>query len=224
MRALRIRFKKTGRAKYISHLDVNRLMSRAVRRAGIPIWYTEGFNPHPYLGFPLPLSLGQESDVEIMDIKVEDGCTNEEITERLNAVMPEGVEITEVYDPFCDIHEIDTARYEIAAECEDEDTARTLTDEISALVDSGEIISEKTGKKGRQKVVKQINLCEFIRDFFASAEKNTINIGVTLPAGERININPSLLTAAFSSLKKAENLLFSIKRTQIFTKDGSIFR
>ena len=49
MREVRLRFSKTGRLKYISHLDINRAMSRALKRAGIPLWYTEGFNPHPYM-------------------------------------------------------------------------------------------------------------------------------------------------------------------------------
>ena len=50
-------FEKKGRAKYISHLDLNRFMMRAFRRSGLPIWYTEGFNPHPYATFALALSL-----------------------------------------------------------------------------------------------------------------------------------------------------------------------
>ena len=61
MQNIRIFFEKRGRVKYISHLDLMRAMSRAVRRAALPIWYTEGFNPKPYLSFPLPLPLGQEA-------------------------------------------------------------------------------------------------------------------------------------------------------------------
>ena len=51
MQCVRIWFRKTGRVKYVSHLDIMRCMTRAVRRAQIPLWYTEGFNPHPYLNF-----------------------------------------------------------------------------------------------------------------------------------------------------------------------------
>ena len=56
MQPIRIFFKKEGRAKYISHLDLNRVMQRALRRACIPVWRTRGFNPHPYIAFGLPLS------------------------------------------------------------------------------------------------------------------------------------------------------------------------
>ena len=70
MKEIRIRFKKTGRAKFISHLDLTRTMIRAVRRAGIPVWYTEGFNRHPYVTFAAPLSLGFEGLNECMDTRL----------------------------------------------------------------------------------------------------------------------------------------------------------
>ena len=63
----RVFYTKTGRAKYISHLDVTRCFQRALQRAGLSVWYTEGFNPHSYLTFTLPLSLGYESLCESMD-------------------------------------------------------------------------------------------------------------------------------------------------------------
>ena len=64
----RLTFAKKGRARYISHLDLMRAMQRAIKRAGVPIWYTQGFNPHSYLMFPLALPLGTESEVEVLDI------------------------------------------------------------------------------------------------------------------------------------------------------------
>ena len=79
MREVRLRFSKTGRLKYISHLDINRAMSRALKRAGIPLWYTEGFNPHPYMSFSLPLSLGVESLCESVDLRITGEITNKEI-------------------------------------------------------------------------------------------------------------------------------------------------
>ena len=78
MRNIRIFFSKRDRAKYISHLDMTRLFQRAVRRTGITMWYTEGFHPHLYMTFALPLSLGQESLREMMNFKVEPDMTPEE--------------------------------------------------------------------------------------------------------------------------------------------------
>ena len=70
MREVRLKFSKTGQAKYISHLDTNRVFSRAFSRAKINLWYTEGFNPRPYMSFSLPLSLGVESLCENVDIRI----------------------------------------------------------------------------------------------------------------------------------------------------------
>ena len=64
---LRVKFSKTGRLAYISHLDLVRTMNKIVVRAKLPLWYTEGFNPKPKMVFSVPLSTGTESDVEFME-------------------------------------------------------------------------------------------------------------------------------------------------------------
>ena len=98
MRCVRIWFAKEGKVKYISHLDVMRCMSRAVRRARLPLWYTEGFNPHPYMMFALPLSLGFSSQCESMDIRIEGEMTDADIAGRMRDVMPEGLRLLSVRD------------------------------------------------------------------------------------------------------------------------------
>ena len=100
MREVRLRFAKTGRLKYISHLDINRAMARALKRAEIPLWYTEGFNPHPYMNFSLPLSLGVESLCESVDIRLIDNISCSEIKDRMNKVLPTDLKIIDVYDDF----------------------------------------------------------------------------------------------------------------------------
>lgn len=123
MREVRLRFSKTGRLKYISHLDINRAMSRALKRAGIPLWYTEGFNPHPYMSFSLPLSLGVESLCESVDLRITGEITNKEIKDRLNSVLPEDLKIIDVYDDFRDNSEIVYSDYVYKFEFADNDLA-----------------------------------------------------------------------------------------------------
>ena len=123
MREVRLRFSKTGRLKYISHLDINRAMSRALKRAGIPLWYTEGFNPHPYMSFSLPLSLGVESLCENVDLRITGEITNKEIKDRLNSVLPEDLKIVDVYDDFRDNSEIVYSDYVYKFEFADNDLA-----------------------------------------------------------------------------------------------------
>jgi len=91
MTKCRIRFEKTGRAKYISHLDLMRTFQHAFIRSGIKIKHTEGFNPHPYISMALPLQLGCESICEVLDIQIEDDMSQRTLPEKLNPWLPEGI-------------------------------------------------------------------------------------------------------------------------------------
>ena len=159
MREVRLRFSKTGRLKYISHLDINRAMSRALKRAGIPLWYTEGFNPHPYMSFSLPLSLGVESLCESVDLRITGEITNKEIKDRLNSVLPEDLKIIDVYDDFRDNSEIVYSDYVYKFEFADNDLA---LEKIKNVLSSDEILALKKGKQGRKRVMKETNIKSFI--------------------------------------------------------------
>ena len=79
---VRMSFEKTGMAKFISHLDTVRCITRAMKRACVPIWFTEGFNPHAFLTFAMPLSLGFESYCETVDFRLMEEVDLEELKER----------------------------------------------------------------------------------------------------------------------------------------------
>ena len=99
MDKMRLRFEKTGRAIYISHLDMMRTMQRVFARAGLEMKYSEGFNPHPQISIALPLSVGTGSLCEIMDFRLTSDTELETLPERMNAVMPEGIRVIEAYEP-----------------------------------------------------------------------------------------------------------------------------
>ena len=162
MREVRLRFSKTGRLKYISHLDINRAMSRAFKRAEIPLWYTEGFNPHPYMSFSLPLSLGVESLCESVDIRLIDSIDNADIKSRMNAVLPSDLKIVDVYDNFRDNSEIVYSDYVYKFQFADNEEA---LGKISDLLSGEEITALKKGKQGRRKVLKETNIKPFIDRF-----------------------------------------------------------
>jgi radical SAM-linked protein len=92
----RFKFIKEGSSKYLSHLDVMSLMIRALRRAGIALKYTEGFNQRPKLGFGPPAPLGIESRAEYCDITVVEDITGEEFAHRTNESLIEGIRISDV--------------------------------------------------------------------------------------------------------------------------------
>ena len=104
MDKLRLRFEKTGRAVYISHLDLMATMQRAFSRAGLELKYSEGFNPHPLISILLPLSVGTASICELMDFRLRETpdfqVTREllqTLPERLTAALPEGIRVLEAY-------------------------------------------------------------------------------------------------------------------------------
>lgn len=97
MDKLRLRFEKTGKAIWISHLDLMRVMQRAFLRAGCRMKYSEGFNPHPILSVCLPLSVGAASRCELMDFRLDEAPDLAALPARLTAAMPEGIRVLEVY-------------------------------------------------------------------------------------------------------------------------------
>lgn len=99
MDKLRLRFQKTGKAVYISHLDLMRVVQRIFLRAGTPIKYSEGFNPHALISICLPLSVGMASECELMDFRVTREVDLAALPETLNAVSPEGVRFLAAYEP-----------------------------------------------------------------------------------------------------------------------------
>ncbi len=216
MREVRVRFSKTGQAKYISHLDINRVFSRALVRAKINLWFTEGFNPHPYMSFSLPLSLGVESLCESVDIRIMDAITNSEIKDRLNAVLPSGIRVVDVYDDFMDCHNIGYSDYVYKFEFRDNEKA---LEKIKAVLNADEIMALKKGKQGKKRVFKETDIKKFIVKHNVSLRDETIVLNVRLLAGPDKNLNPSLL---FDTIIRLVNMDFewkSIARIHLLTKD-----
>lgn len=224
MRSVRINFSKTGRAIYISHLDVNRMMTRAVRRARLPMWYTEGFNPHPYIAFALPLSLGQSSDCEFMDIRIEGDMTDEEIKTRLSENLPDGFKIISVGAPVCDPKEIEKAQYFVKIIFASESDARLFCEKAEELLAGDEILAEKSGKKGHRKVMKQVNLIEYIYETKITSAECAVNLQCVLAAGNTNNLNPALLVETIEKSAAVKHCQMNIMRKKLITSKGKTFK
>ena len=92
---VRLRFAKTGAMRFLSHLELITVFTRAVSRAGVPILFSQGFHPHPKFSFATATSVGIESMAEYMDMFVAAGCGADEVLARLNKVLPDGMRILE---------------------------------------------------------------------------------------------------------------------------------
>lgn len=192
MKSVRIWYRKEGIAKYMSHLDLVRVMGRVFHRAGIPLWYTEGFNPHPFMTFALPLSLGTVGLRESMDIKLEQGISKEAILEKMNPCMPEGITVFDVTEPVMKPGAIAFGQYRVDLCCEGT-SPEMLLEAVRGQLEKKELIIEKRSKKG----AKLFDLKPAIQKAEFSLEKDGVLLETILPAGNTLNVNPSLLVEAF---------------------------
>jgi len=90
---IRVKYAKTGRLRFLSHLDLMTLFHRAAVRAGLPIAYSHGFNPHPKISFGPALSVGIESEAEYLDMETDPFIDLQQITKNLNTTLPLGIRI-----------------------------------------------------------------------------------------------------------------------------------
>ena len=217
MQRVRAIFEKKGRAMYISHLDLNRCMLRTFRRSRLPIWYTEGFNPHPYYSFALALSLGFESSCEILDFNItDDNMSMEEIRDKLNAVMPEGMSIVSVAEQKLKITAIAKAEYSFSLVSDD---VQGLYDAVQQLLAQPEINIEKKTKKG----IKTVDIKPDMEVLSCEKTDDSVDMRMYLPAGTQTNYNPTLFIEA---LRRTTEIPFepaNIRRTAILCADNTVF-
>lgn len=216
---LRLKLSKTGKAVYISHLDLMRTMQRAFLRSDIPLKYSEGFNPHAQISFALPLSLGIASECELMDFKLKSFMALPEIVFRLNRTLPEGIKVLEVYEQenkFKNIKWIDVNgifEYDNVSPSE-------IIDDITDFFAQDSIVIEKKTKSG----IGPMDIAPAIHSICFDCSERLIFLEATLSAQEP-TMNPENLVSALKQLKA--NLapdFASFTRKEIYDADMTVFK
>lgn len=204
-------YAKYGEAKYISHLDLIRMFSRSFKRAGIPLTYSEGFNPHPKMAIGLPLSVGLTSECEYMDAEVERPLKREDIDE-LNKRLPIGLTINgaaERIPGMKKLADIRWAEYKVTIDC-------TVTPEqIEAFMARPDVIVEKKTKRK----VEDTDILPDITSLSADGECLTM----VLSAGPAANVKPELVLSAMEQYIegfKVED--YEIHRSKILADNGNL--
>lgn len=186
---VRIKFSKTGDLMYISHLDLSRTMQRIMLRAGIDIWYSEGFNPQPKIVFAVPLPVGVESECELMDIKINSPMPPNEIKERIQSNFPLEMKVLDVYEPTQKFKNIGYIDYTIRLYVNS--SKNGLCEKIEELFKKECNITKKT-KSGE----KEINISDYINFVKAVDKKDCIEINAILCADSERYLNPELFIEA----------------------------
>lgn len=217
-RPLRVRFRKTGDLQYISHLDLQRTFARVLVRAGLPLWYTKGFNPHIKMVFGLPLSVGTESECEFLDIRIEREMSEEEIMRRLNGEVTEEMAITAVYRPTRKFTDIAFAEYVYTVEAPG---VAGACDRVRDLFDGRSLTVLKRSKSGE----KETDIRPLIRRISVENAGGALTLSAVLSAGEGGYLNPEYLITV---LREQAGLLtgdpltehYRILRRRVLLSDG----
>ncbi|SDN36373.1 radical SAM-linked protein [Acetanaerobacterium elongatum] len=209
---VRIRFSKLGRAAYISHLDMMRCMQRALKRSKIPVWYTQGFNPHMYVTFAMPLSLGFESVYETMDFKLTEELAMPSLIKRLNEALPPEIRVLQAAEPQKKFEDIAFSEYQLTVHGTQPDNFLPLWE---AFIAQPEIMSQKKTKKG----FKEVNLKDYIGEASASKQEGNVVIALRLTAGVNEGLNPSLLIKAFQQQNPSSFSHITVLRTILLDKE-----
>ncbi len=203
-------FYKVGSLQYISHLDLMRTMTRNITRAGIPAWYSQGFNPRLKITFAMPLSIGTQSECEFFDIRLTEPMSIEEIKARINATLTGEMQITDVYPAERKFTEIAFAEYEIRIISGNvtPDTA----EELKKLYTSPLVLTKRS-KSGD----KEVDISPYIDLRYCEYEDGGITIRALLSADSANYLNPEYLI-------KAADMKLGIKFDDPFTEYYTITR
>jgi radical SAM-linked protein len=219
---VRVKYSKTPEGRFLSHLDQVRTMERIFRRAGLPLAFSEGFNPHPKVSYGSALAVGVTSEGEYLDLELREYLPPEEIMERLRPVMPPGLkvlELKEIKDRTVSLAAlINMARYrveipedgEISEQQAGEAVERTLTCSIYTVT--------RKGKNGPR----EVELRKGIHALCGRLENGRWLLFMDVATGSQGNVKPEEVVGMLADLGgiKLSNKRMRIHRLGLFVKDG----
>ncbi|NSB96223.1 radical SAM-linked protein [Clostridium saccharobutylicum] len=214
------KFTKEENIKFISHLDVLKTIQKNIRRAGLPVEFSQGFNPHMNTSIAQPLSVGVYSSGEYMDMVLTTEVDEQEIVDKLNATAPSGIKyISALAIPYTPGEKkvpqamalIDAARYTIKIKYSD---ASKLEEEMNNLLEVNEWNTVKKSKKGE----KEVNIRAFVKEFSFWIKDGVLVLNVVISTGSREHLSADLLVKYIQ--EKTSNALkdsfASIKREEMY--------
>lgn len=215
MTTIRIFFEKCGESAYISLLDLQRVFHRILKMSDLPVYYTQGYNPHIYLSFSCPLSLGQESLCESCEVKTEQEMIDGKVWKNaLQPLMPRGIVITKVAPAVEKVAGIETAVYAVTM-------PKSGLAAIEAYNNAEQAEVTKKTKRGH----KTLDLKEHLPriDYESAGEELRFTVKLPCGSGEALNLNPALLMDFLHENGGAPAWQCRVLRTHLYTKSGADF-
>ncbi len=195
LKKVRVRFEKSGFSKYISHLDLNRCISRSIFKSKLPVWYTEGFNSHPFIEFALSLPLGVSGMNEFFDIKlIDESIDLKYVKNKLNEFLPNGIRVIDVGIPIMETSDITFALIKFRF------ISSVFILKVLKFIFQMENI--EVCKKTKTKNI-IFNLKDYIYYQDIKCVDDFITLSLILPVGNNFNVNPFLV---LDTIKKHLNI------------------
>ena len=232
MNNIRARFTRGDNVKFISHLDLMKLFERTLRRAGLPVAYSQGFNPHPQMVFGLPLSVGVTSEAEYADFELSENIDPSEFIDRMNRELPVGIVIENAVIKTSKgniMASVSGAAYLISVFMDESLEFAEINNRLCSFLEKEEIIIKKEGKGG----IKDVNIRPIIHklevyplNFVPQGYeefKTVFCMEALLSAGSVSNLKPELLLTAFAEQSGFEIGAARIHRKELYVdKDGKM--
>ena len=214
------KFTKEENIKFISHLDVLKTIQKNIRRAGLPVEFSQGFNPHMNTSIAQPLSVGVYSSGEYMDMILTTETDEQEIVDKLNATAPSGIKyISALAIPYTQGEKkvpqamalIDAARYTIKIKYSD---VSNLEEEMTNLIENETWNTIKKSKKGER----EVNLRTFVKEFSFWIKDEFLVLNVLISTGSREHLSADLLVSYIQEKTSSAVLdtFVNIKREEMY--------
>ncbi len=222
-----VKFSKEDIIKFVGHLDLMRTIQRLLRRSGLPLEFSKGFNPHVNMSLAQPLAVGVYSSGDYMDLELSEDVDIEVVMEKLNKATPPGIKIfkavkvKEIQNKkvFKSMAAVDAAKYSINIKYND---TTSLESEIKTLLKKE---NWETIKKSKTKE-SSVNIKLLIKKFEYAIRDNVLTINTLAACGSRQNLSPELMAKFIQNNTQGANLdaFVDIKREEMYasSKKGLI--
>ncbi len=213
-RRVRIRFSKTGKTKFVSHLEQIEVFRRAARRSGLPVAFTAGFSPQVKSAYGPPVSVGQESYCEYMELYLTKNVDTGEVKKKISEVLPQGYGVIDVKRVPLSFPAIDILANVAEFSVQNINIAQT---EIDKFLSQDKIIVEKI-KKGK---TVEIDAKPLIKKFV----NNNGNLSLFLRFGQGKSVKPGMILKKLLENQENYGKIYHTVRTNLYieTSNGEIY-
>lgn len=218
----RLLFEKTGRACYISHLDLMRTFQRAFLRAGIDIKHTEGFNPHAFVSIPLPLSVGYSSRCELLEFGLVSPISMTQVPELMNPALPEGIVIRSCYAGGKPVKQLAYVDWTVELEYDGGSCADAAA-ALSGLLARESLVMDKKSKKSKSGFT-QVDIIPMVRTWSVEERGSVLELHCVL-AAQNPGLNPELIVGALRrEYPQLAPDFARCRRNEVLDEAGEVFR